>query len=122
MAQAKTPDRQAEPASSTPERLGALYSATVGGPAKAGVDIISLLVSIVLPLIQGCLNKGGTPASVAAMMKERPVLARLAVRREMRQAHVLGHANAEAIYQTIVEAGNQATAKDVSDFLTENTL
>ncbi len=95
------------------EKLDKIYHDASGGKMQATPDILSLIISILLPLIQGCFTKGATYTTVAAAMKKKPLVASLAVRMAIAQAGASCRPDADLIYRTIVEAGKQATADDV---------
>lgn len=98
---------------SVTDKLGKIYVDVNGGRMQATPDILSLIISIILPLIQGCFTKGATYASVANAMKSKPLTASLAVRLAMIQAGVILRPDSDIIYRTITEAGRQATPEDV---------
>lgn len=106
------------------EKLKTICVNQAGGMPQGLQDILALVVSVLLPLIQNCLASAkNSPATVAEAMKDRPIQARAAVLSAMRQAGIgLAHPQFKIIYGTITEGGVQATAEDVETFVAENTF
>src|SRR5258708_5474587 len=99
----------------TADKIGEIYKVEAGPNLKALPDIIALIISIFLPIIQGCIPKH-SKAEIASATKDRPIASRVAYRLGMREVGCKD----EAVYRTMVSAGLQATEGDVTDFLTEN--
>src|SRR5262245_4452400 len=103
------------------ERLGDICTTLAGG-MQAPIDFIGLVISVLMPLLQNCFTKGTSPDTVASFVKNRPLVASVSVWTAIRQAGLMSHPKARLIYDTIIEAGRQATGKDVTEFLTENEV
>ncbi len=105
------------------EKLTAIATSKDNGQVGAIIDVIALIISVLLPLIQSCFASGSTPISVANFMKSRPVLGRALVYSAMRKAGVYySHPQHNLVYDSIVEAGKQATAADVSNLIAETCI
>ncbi len=105
------------------EKLTAIATAKDNGQVGAIIDIIALIISVLLPLIQSCFASGGTPETVSDFMKRRPVLGRALVYAAMRKAGVYySHPSHNLVYDSIVEAGKQATGSDVSNLIAETCI
>lgn len=79
-----------------------------------GIDpaVIAMILDIVMKLIQGCFAKGNDGKVVKSFADNHPVLARLMVRRQMRNSE-LNRSDAPAVVEAILAMGQEATAEEI---------
>lgn len=96
------------------QRATGTYARKIGGKLRA-IDpaIIAMVIDIIMKVIASCIAKGNDAATVKALCENRPVLARLAVRRQMRNSE-LDRDDAAAVVETVVSLGKEASEADVA--------
>jgi hypothetical protein len=75
--------------------------------------IIALAIDLIMKLLSGCMAKGNDAATIRALAENRPTLARLAVRRQMRNSDLDRH-DAREIMETVVSLGQEATEAEIA--------
>jgi hypothetical protein len=120
-----SPARQADEPQSANAQLMGIY-ADVAGEAPTPEQASAtggIFVSIILPALLKCIGGGATPASIAALMKKRPIAADGAIRQALRDAGYRPlDGQFRALHQTMLRAAKQATESNIMSYIAENSF